>query len=357
VVLFSGTAVALATIATLTSGSRVIFRLRRKVREAEQLGQYTLEEKIGEGGMGAVYRARHALLRRPTAIKLLPPDRLGEESVRRFEREVQLTSELTHPNTVEIYDYGRSPDGVFYYVMEYLDGVDLENLVKDDGPQPAGRVVHILAQVCAALGEAHRRGMVHRDIKPGNIILCIRGDVPDVAKVVDFGLVKELDTSASESAHELVSGTPAYLAPESITNPDKLGPASDLYAVGAVGYYLITGQRLFEGKTAVEVCTQHVTAEPVPPSERTDNDVPAELERLLLQCLAKDPDDRPESADVLAASLLAIDCTAGWTADDGKAWWQRFRAGGLVSSSDANATEVSPAERMTMTVDIGARGA
>lgn len=187
------------SIATLTS--RVIYGLAQRARVATELGQYTLEEKIGEGGMGVVYRARHALLRRPTALKVLPRELAGERSIQRFEREVQLTSALSHPNTIAIYDYGRSPDGVFYYVMEYLDGITLEELVTHDGPQPTGRVVHLLKQVCGALQEAHEVKLIHRDVKPANIVLCVRGGVADYIKVLDFGLVKQTAEASTNPVH------------------------------------------------------------------------------------------------------------------------------------------------------------
>jgi serine/threonine-protein kinase len=309
-------------IATLAS--RVIFGLRREVREARRLGQYTLLERIGEGGMGAVYRARHAMLRRPTAIKLLPADRAGADRIQRFEREVQLTSQLTHPNTISIFDYGRTPDGVFYYAMEYLDGLNLEDLVRLDGPQPPGRVVHILRQVAGSLSEAHDIGLVHRDVKPSNVILVAeRGGAPDVAKVVDFGLVKDLDERSWRTQDGNVFGTPHYLSPEVISSTSQVGPASDLYSLGCVGYFLLTGQRVFDGKSVIEVCTQHLTAEPMPPAERLGRPVPEDLSAVLMTCLEKAPEHRPSSARALIALLDACDDSESWTSDRARAWWIR----------------------------------
>jgi serine/threonine-protein kinase len=329
-------------------GSNTIYGLRRQVSAVMRLGQYTLESKIGEGGNGAVYRAHHALLRRPTAIKLLLPDRVGADNLDRFEREVQHMSQLTHPNTVAVFDYGRSPDGVFYYAMEYLGGIDLEHLVERFGPQPSGRVVHILIQVCGALHEAHAARLIHRDIKPGNIILCERGAVLDVAKVVDFGLVKEItrDTGAST---QVVLGTPAYVAPEAVTDPDHITPAVDLYALGAVGYFLITGRPVFEGKTAVDVCIQHVTQPPRPPSELGIAIAPA-LEAVLMRCLAKQPTLRYPSAAALAEALEALPPADDWRKADVLAWWDQFR------TSQAASSVASAAPTSTITVDLGARG-
>jgi serine/threonine-protein kinase len=315
----SASAVVLATVA-----SRVIYGLRQQIREALQLGQYTLEEKLGEGGMGTVYRARHAMLRRPTAVKLLPPDKVGESSIERFEREVQLTALLSHPNTVAIFDYGRTPDGIFYYAMEFLDGIDLESLVGNDGPQPPARVVHILRQVCGSLGEAHESGLIHRDIKPANIILCERGGAPDVAKVVDFGLVKDLDQADGITKADTLTGTPFYLSPEAIRGSEVDG-RSDLYAVGAVGYYLLCGANVFEGGTLVEICGHHLHSPPVAPSERLGRELPGGLEAVVLACLDKDPDGRPQSARELRSRLESEGDAGRWTEEQAKAWWTERR--------------------------------
>ena len=322
---YVGGGILLCSMAILLASvsSNILYTYRKQVRQAMELGMYTLGEKIGEGGNGAVYRAHHALLRRPTALKVMKVDPNDDETLERFEREVQHMSQLTHANTVAVYDYGRSHDGVFYYVMEYLDGLDLEHLVMLYGRQPAKRVVPILIQVCGALAEAHRLGLVHRDIKPANIIVCERGDVPDVAKVVDFGLVKEVADNTATKSTRVLMGTPAYVAPESVTDPGHVGPSADLYALGAVGYYLLTGKRVFEGKTAVDVCVQHVTAPPVPPSQVAE--VPAALESILLRCLAKSPADRPADATELADQLRAVPLDGEWDEQRAKQWWRAFR--------------------------------
>jgi len=337
------------TVALSTLASRIIYGLQQKVREATQLGQYTLQEKIGEGGMGMVYLARHALLRRPTAVKLLPRARAGEQNVRRFEREVQLTSSLTHPNTIAIYDYGRTPNGVFYYAMELLDGLDLERLVQSEGAQPASRVVAILRQSAWALAEAHEEGLIHRDIKPANIILCERGGRADFVKVVDFGLVKETSAKASalSSGVQLVIGTPMYMSPESIVTPDTVDGRSDLYALGAVGYYLLTGVAVFEGSTLLEIYAQHLHGAVVPPSERTTRTIPASLEAIILACLEKDPDKRPSDATTLARALEELDDVPRWSQHEAREWWDgrgaTMRAARQRVSPVAEGTVVGPA--------------
>jgi hypothetical protein len=311
-----------AVMATLVSS--VTFHLRRSVARARRLGQYTLLNKIGEGGMGVVYLAEHEMLRRPTAIKVLPPASAGAEGLKRFEREAQLTARLNNPHTVSVYDYGRTPEGAFYYVMEYLGGLDLERLIREAGPLPPGRVVHILLQVCEALAEAHAVGLIHRDIKPGNIVLSEYGGTPDFAKVLDFGLVKDLGASADSrlTREDIVAGTPQYLAPETIRDGASSDPRSDLYALGAVAYYLLTGTPVFQGRPMV-VIQSHVSAAPDSPSARLGRPIPAKLERLVLDCLEKDPALRPETAESLAARLAACDDVLPWTPDDAKDWWNR----------------------------------
>jgi hypothetical protein len=312
-------------LAVMTSG--VTYGLREAVREARRLGPYTLEEQIGIGGMGEVHRARHALLRRPVAVKLLPLEHSSGPSAERFEREAQLTALLTHPNTVAIYDYGRTEDGVFYYVMELLDGVDLEALVREEGPQPPPRVVHILRQVCGSLAEAHELGLIHRDIKPANVILTRRWGRADVVKVVDFGLVKDLsaDPATGLTAENTLTGTPLYLAPEAIRSSRGVGVPSDLYAVGALGYFLLCGGPVFGGETVVEVCGHHLHTPPTPPSERLGNPVPEDLESLILSCLAKDPGGRPPSAAALLEKLESLPGPE-WSRSDAVARWERRAA-------------------------------
>ena len=301
-----------ATIWKRATARRVCEPLPLASTAAESFGPYTLAEKIGEGGMGVVYKAHHARLERPAAIKLLPFDRAEGRNVQRFEREFQVTSQLTHPNTVSVYDFGRTPEGRFYYAMEYLEGMDLQALVDRTGPLPPARAAHLLAQVCGALVEAHGAGLLHRDIKPANVFLCEKRGNRDVVKVLDFGVSKEFGDQASDGPRtevDAIVGTPTYLPPEAVTAPETMDGRSDLYAVGALGYFLLTGVPPFSGRTVLEVCAQHLHCEPVPPSLRARASIPAELERLILSCLAKSPEARPRDAASLRAALLPFAAT------------------------------------------------
>ena len=335
---------AIGIFAAMMFISRQQYALQKATLAAKQLGQYTLEEKIGAGGMGTVYRAHHALLRRPTAVKLLDIDKISAAAIARFQREVQLTSQLNHPNTIAIYDYGKTPEGIFFYAMEFLDGLTLEDLVLRYGPLPEGRVVRILEQICGSLAEAHGIGLIHRDIKPANIILNHRGGVADLVKVLDFGLVKALgaEQDANVTAANALTGTPLYLAPESIDRPETVDAGADLYAIGAVGFYLLTGKPVFEGKSVVEICMHHVRTVPVPPSQRLGQAVAPQLEAILLQCLEKKREDRPESARILREMLANCDVSdAMWADGDADAWWTLFRQQTVIPSASAS-TDISP---------------
>ena len=310
------------TVVVATLISNVTFHLRRSIARARRLGQYELLEKIGEGGMGVVYRAEHEMLRRPTAIKLLAPHAMGEQNLKRFEREAQLTARLTNPHTVSVYDFGRTPEGAFYYVMEYLDGIDLERLVREGGALPPGRAVHVLLQVCEALAEAHGVGLVHRDIKPANILLSEVGGIPDFAKVVDFGLVKDVSgEDVRLTRDDVFAGTPQYLAPETIEDGMSSDPRSDLYSLGAVAYYLLTGTPVFDGRL-VEVIQSHLHRAPEPPSVRLGRRLPAQLEKVVLDCLEKDPGHRPDSAKALGDRLAACDDVEPWPTEEAQRWWR-----------------------------------
>jgi hypothetical protein len=309
--------------------SHIVFGLRAEIREARRLGQYTLESKLGEGGMGVVYRAQHGMMRRPTAVKLLKPEQTAETTVKRFEREVQLTARLTHPHTITIFDYGRTPDGVFYYAMELLEGASLERVVATAGPLPAARVVHVLVHVAGALTEAHDIGLIHRDIKPANIMLCRQGGMWDFPKVVDFGLVKDLERGAAAglTRADVVAGTPLYLAPEAINAPEAVSGQSDLYSLAAVGYFALTATHVFEGRTLVEVCSHHLHSKPEPPSSRLGRPVPPDLEAVILECLEKDPSRRPAGAYELQRRLEGCADFGAWTSDEARAWWEENREG------------------------------
>jgi serine/threonine-protein kinase len=312
-----------AFLATLTS--HVIYGLRRQVQEIARVGAYELREKIGQGGMGVVYRATHALLRRDTAVKLISPGRISAKNLARFEREVQLTARLTHASTVSIFDYGKTDDGISYYAMEYLDGGDLEQLVDYAGPLEPGRVIWILEQVCRALDEAHEHGLIHRDVKPSNVIVCERGGEGDVAKILDFGLVKDLNAPVARQAQtEGIAGTPLYIAPESITSPDTVDGRADLYSLGAVAYFLLVGEPVFRHQGIVQVCTAHLHEAPVAPSTRRAG-LGSELDAIILRCLSKRPEARFESAGALREALLATPAAATWSRARAAGWWREHR--------------------------------
>ncbi|MES1188600.1 MAG: serine/threonine-protein kinase [Myxococcales bacterium] len=332
-------------VVTCVVTSRVIYGLRAQVREARRLGQYVIEEKIGEGGMGEVYRARHGMMRRPSALKLLRADRAEERDLMRFEREVQLTARLTHPNTITIFDYGRTDEGVFYYAMELLNGANLQRVVEVSGPLPESRVVRILKMACGALIEAHAIGLIHRDIKPANIMLCTQGLEPDVVKLLDFGLVKELagNGDANVSVASNVVGTPHYMAPESILSPGAVDARADIYALGAVAYFLLAGREVFDGTSIVQVCSQHLYQEVTPLTELGVT-VSPELERIVRDCLAKKPEARPASAADLRRRLEACPVEV-WDAEQARLWWSEH-----AQALEARRSSKSASER-TIAVD------
>jgi serine/threonine-protein kinase len=321
------------------AGSVLLNGLRIELHRARKFGQYRLVRKVGSGGMGEVYLAEHQLLKRPCALKLIHAE-VGSDPIAlaRFEREVQSAARLSHPNTIEIYDYGHTDDGTFYYVMEYLPGMSLSELVKRDGPLPPGRVIYVFRQVCAGLAEAHGLGLVHRDLKPGNIFLAVRGGEADVAKVLDFGLVKlTKDPEAPELSSDLtVSGTPMYMAPEQALGDRSLDARADIYALGAMMYYALTGRPPFTGETAFAIMMAQARDPVVPPSQ-VHPGVPADLEQVVLRCLVKKPADRFPSVRALGDALAACTSAADWGPNRAEAWWT---AEGIIVSHAAPAEAV-----------------
>jgi tRNA A-37 threonylcarbamoyl transferase component Bud32 len=318
--------------------SRIVHRLGVKVTEAREMGSYQLEKLLGRGGMGEVWRARHRLLARPAAVKLVRPEVLGGDALsqqtglRRFEREAQATALMHSPHTIHLYDFGMADDGTFYYVMELLEGFDTETIVKRFGPLPSERAIYFLQQICDSLGEAHEMGLIHRDIKPGNVYVCRYGRNVDFIKVLDFGLVKSRGEAESRdvklTADDAVSGTPGYMAPEQILGKLPLDARVDIYALGCLAYWLVTGELVFKGATVMETMVQHVRERPVPPSQRTELDIPASLERVILRCLEKDPDKRPQSSDELSQLLRACEVNAPWTHERARDWWDTHAPSG-----------------------------
>jgi serine/threonine-protein kinase len=316
--------------------SIMLQRMSRRLREARELGSYELLEQLGEGGMGEVWRARHRLLARDAAIKLVRPEVLGASTedqsrlvLRRFEREAQATAQLSSAHSIRLFDYGIADDGSFYYVMELLTGRDLESFVRQFGPVPPDRAMYLLRQVCHSLAEAHERGLIHRDVKPANIYVCRMGLDYDFVKVLDFGLVKfndarELDsrTQTLMTAAHTTIGTPAYMAPEIILGRSDIDRRADVYAIGCVAYFMLTGQLVFEGSTPMEALVSHVHQPPVPPSARSEVRIPPDLDAIVLACLEKDPDKRPQDAIALRRLLHECDTCSAWSSARARDWWR-----------------------------------
>jgi serine/threonine-protein kinase len=305
-------------------GSFLVNRLRTALHEARKFGQYRLIRRLGTGGMGEVYLAEHALLKRPCALKLIRPESGSDPmALARFEREVQSSAQLNHHNTIQIYDYGHANDGTFYYVMEYLKGLSLAELVRDQWPLPAGRVIYLLRQVCAGLAEAHALGLVHRDLKPANVFVAVHGGECDVVKVLDYGLVKVTGDprAATLTAEMTVSGTPAYMAPEQATADRSLDTRADIYALGAMMYFTLTGRPPFDGTSAFAVMMAHVRDAVTPPSQILSG-IPADLELIVLRCLAKRPEDRFASVRDLSDALAGCQSAGEWDAARAEAWWR-----------------------------------
>ena len=324
-------------------GARVVYRLGTEVSEARELGSYRLVERLGEGGMGEVWRAQHRLLARPAAIKLIRGGGAGnvgasDEAMRRFEREAQITARLSSPHTVQLFDCGIADDGRFYYVMELLNGLDLETLVRRYGPLPAERVIYLLRQVCHSLAEAASYGLVHRDIKPANLFVSRYGGECDFVKVLDFGIAKEVDHMMETGVIGLtrehgLRGTPAYIAPEQALGGPGIDSRADIYAVGCVAYFLLTGQLVFTGDTPMAVVVHHAHTPPTRPSERSELPIPAAFDRLVLACLAKNPAERPQSARDLSRQLAEVDGVSPWTEDRARQWWDVYQPGVYTDSA------------------------
>ena len=337
-------------------GSRVVYRLGAAVTKAREMGSYRLVERLGKGGMGEVWRAKHRMLARPAAIKLIRPEMLGardpatrELLLRRFEREAQATALMRSSHTMELYDFGMADDGTFYYVMELLDGFDLNQLVERFGPVPPERAVHFLRQVCESLAEAHEAGLIHRDVKPANLYACHYGREVDFIKVLDFGLVKqgrapEADADKLTGADLAAGGTPAFMSPEQALGDGDVDGRSDIYALGCVAYWLLTGTLVFKGTTPMETIVLHVNRPPEPPSRRIARPIPAELEEIVLDCLAKDPADRPQTADELAERLAAVRTAEAWSPRRAREWWDGHREASTQAhvTLEAQATALNP---------------
>lgn len=311
--------------------SRWVYGFGEQLTKAREIGSYRLTERLGAGGMGEVWKGEHRMLARPAAVKLIRPEVLGADDearstlLKRFEREAKATASLRSCHTIELYDFGTTDEGSFYYVMELLDGLDLESLVQRFGPVPSARAAHLLRQVCHSLGDAHANGMIHRDVKPANIYTCRLGPDFDFVKVLDFGLVKAMggvEPDAALTAQGVTTGTPAYMAPELAMAEDGVDARADIYSLGCVAYWLVTGHRVFEADKAMMTIVHHVKTPPIPPSQRTEVPIDPTLEELILACLAKDPADRPQTADSLTSSLQAVGASEEWNPERSREWWQ-----------------------------------
>jgi serine/threonine-protein kinase len=320
------------------TGAQLVYGLGRAVTAAREFGSYHLVERLGQGGMGEVWRAQHRMLARSAAIKLIRPSVLSaarpgvsEEARRRFEREAQAIALLRSPHTVELFDFGLSTDGTFYYVMELLDGLDADTLVRRFGPVPAERAIYLLRQVCHSLSEAEAHGLVHRDVKPANIFVCRYGEDCDFVKVLDFGIAKpvgvgvDTETEAALTQMNVVHGTPAFMAPEQALDRSNVDTRADVYSAGCVAYWLLTGKLVFTAETAMALLLHHAQTPPTPPSARTELPIPEALDQLVMSCLAKDPTERPQSARELSRRLAAVEGAGAWTEDRTRDWWTRHQ--------------------------------
>jgi serine/threonine-protein kinase len=327
-------------------GARVVYRLGREVAVARELGSYRLEERLGHGGMGEVWRARHRMLARPAAIKLIRPAVAAngravtsKDAMSRFEREAQVIARLRSPHTVDLFDFGVADNGSFYYVMELLEGLDADALVRRFGPVPAERAIYLLTQMCHSLSEAESCGLIHRDIKPANIFLCRYGEDRDFVKVLDFGLVKAFDevneSGPAITQENMVQGTPAFIAPEQAMGSADLDSRVDIYATGCVAYWLLTGRLVFTSDTPMGYLMHHIHTPPSPPSSIAELEIPPGLDSLVLACLAKDPAERPRSARELSSRLMDIQTSGEWSGERAKAWWDRHQPEPVVRGSQA----------------------
>jgi serine/threonine-protein kinase len=339
--------------------AQVIRGLGRQVRKARELGAYTIQERLGVGGMGEVYRGTHRLLARPAALKLITPEVLHSGKadserivIERFRREAEAAATLRSPHTIELYDFGVADDGTFYYVMELLEGLDLEKLVSKFGAVPPARAVRFLQQACNSLGEAHARGMIHRDLKPSNLFACRMGLEVDFIKVLDFGLVKNKPKSGADqvrlTAVDSISGTPAFMAPEMVSDGDAVGPQADVYALGCVAYWLLTGKFVFSAPNATAMLLRHLQQVPDAPSANSPHTVPKDLDDLILACLEKDPANRPANAIELGKRLGGCADAAGWTEEMAKAWWKEK----VPSAPSITGESVSAAARTSTTLSV-----